>query len=152
VVARSFAIRQASRARVLRGSDDALYRARLAARCRKAGVECWDWPWSSLRAHLSGRDDALVIVAPLFTRLGRIGALIDTESEPALMAQLRAAESTGRSLSGGGFRARLEQIVERRLRRQKPGRKAAMASATEDLFGENGLRRTDDVPGNQGNM
>jgi putative transposase len=38
-------------------------RARL---CRR--VE--DWPWSSARAHLSGRDDAVVSVKPMLDRIG----------------------------------------------------------------------------------
>ena len=29
-----------------------------------------DWAWSSIRAHLDGRDDGLVTVAPLLDRLG----------------------------------------------------------------------------------
>ena len=36
-------------------------RARLAARA-------WDWPHSSVRAHLAGRDDELVSVRPLLDR------------------------------------------------------------------------------------
>jgi putative transposase len=31
-----------------------------------------DWAWSSLRAHLDGRDDGLVTVAPLLDRLGSV--------------------------------------------------------------------------------
>lgn len=38
-------------------------RARLVARPQ-------DWPWSSARAHLAGRDDGLVTVAPLLERIG----------------------------------------------------------------------------------
>jgi hypothetical protein len=49
-------------------------RARLAQRPQ-------DWAWSSLRAHLAGRDDGLVTVAPLLERLGGITALVDTESD-----------------------------------------------------------------------
>ena len=36
-------------------------RARLVARAE-------DWPWSSVRAHLEGRNDALVHAAPLSSR------------------------------------------------------------------------------------
>jgi len=38
-------------------------RARLVARAQ-------DWAWSSVRAHLAGRDDGLVQVAPLIERVG----------------------------------------------------------------------------------
>jgi putative transposase len=57
-----------------------------------------DWPWSSLPAHLLGRDDGLVRVAPLNERLGRIDALIDIEPDPEAVGRLRAAEALdGRS-------------------------------------------------------
>ena len=38
------------------------------ARLRRASRG--DWPWSSARAHLTGRDDGLVEVAPLLERIG----------------------------------------------------------------------------------
>ena len=92
-------------------------RARLAARPQ-------DWPWSSLRAHLAERDDGLVRVSPLIARLGRITALVDTEPEASAVAALRAAESIGRPLGADDFVADLERRLGRKLRRQKPGRKA----------------------------
>ena len=93
-----------------------------------------DWPWSSLRAYLDGRDDGLVTVAPLLERLGSITALIDTELEEAALARLRAAETTGRPLGSDDFVTRLEDLVQRRLRRQKPGRKANAPGSSGDLF------------------
>jgi len=46
-------------------------RARLASRAQ-------DWRWSSVRAHLVGRDDGLAIVAPMLERCnGRFGDPID---------------------------------------------------------------------------
>jgi putative transposase len=95
-------------------------RARLVARPQ-------DWEWSSLRAHLAGRDDPLVRVAPLIERLGRITALIETEPETGAFAALRAAESHGRPLGSDSFVAGLERRLRRRLRRslrrKKPGPK-----------------------------
>jgi hypothetical protein len=88
---------------------------------------------------------------PLIERLGRITALIDVEPEAAVLAQLRGAESTGRPLSADACVARLEQMVQRRLRRQTPGRKARAPSDTQDLFGES-VGRAGDGSGNQGNM
>jgi hypothetical protein len=38
-------------------------------------------------------------VAPLIERLGRIDALIDVEPEAAVLARVRAAETTGRPLA-----------------------------------------------------
>jgi putative transposase len=103
-------------------------RARLVARPQ-------DWAWSSLRAHLAARDDRLVTVAPLIERLGRIEALIDTEPEAAVLARLRAAETTGRPLGTDDFVARLEALMRRTLRPRKPGPKAnADTSTMADLF------------------
>ena len=49
-----------------------------------------DWPWSSLGAHLAGRDDGLVEVAPLLERCGgRFADLIAQEPDPARIAALR---------------------------------------------------------------
>ena len=93
-----------------------------------------DWAWSSLRAHLAGRDDSLVTVAPFLGRLGSMTALIDTEPEEVALARLRAAEATGRPLGSDDFVTRLEDLVQRRLRRQKPGRKASAPESAGDLF------------------
>ena len=46
-----------------------------------------DWRWSSVSAHLAGRDDGLVEVAPLLERCGaRFAALIAEEPDPAKIA------------------------------------------------------------------
>src|SRR5208282_2221578 len=44
-------------------------RARLVARAQ-------DWRWSSVRAHLAGKDDELVTVKPLLDRAGDFAALL----------------------------------------------------------------------------
>ena len=95
-----------------------------------------DRAWSSLRAHLDGCDDGLVTVAPLLDRLGSVTALIDIEPEAVALARLRAAETTGRPLGSDDFVTRLEDLMRRRLRRQKPGgkprrRRARMTSSRE---------------------
>ena len=93
-------------------------RARLVARAQ-------DWEWSSARAHLSGRDDGLVRVAPLIERVGRFVDLIGLETDQIPFAALREAESTGRPLGSDDFVAELERLTGRRLRRRKPGRKSS---------------------------
>jgi REP-associated tyrosine transposase len=91
-------------------------RARLVAHVQ-------DWAWSSARAHLAGRDDALVRVAPLLDRVGRFCDLIDDDSDRTAFAALRAAESTGRALGSGELVATLERVTGRRLQPRRPGRK-----------------------------
>lgn len=70
------------------------------------------WPWSSVRAHLAGRDDGLVTTAPLLERVGDFDAwLIDQPPGWSEAADaLRAAERTGRPV---GDRAFLERIGRR---------------------------------------
>ncbi len=100
-------------------------RARLAARPE-------DWPWSSVRAHLAGRDDGLVEVAPLLERCGgRFADLIAEAPDPARIAALRAAETIGRPLGAAGFLDRLAALTGRDPRPGKRGRKPRAASATE---------------------
>ena len=93
-------------------------RARLVARAE-------DWPWSSVRAHLAGRDDGLVTVAPVLSRVADFTALLtpDRADEDAF-AKIRLAEGTGRPLANADFIAGLEKILGRPIARRAPGRKA----------------------------
>ena len=91
-------------------------RARLVERAQ-------DWAWSSARAHLAGRDDGLVRVAPLIERVGPIAELFEAETDYRPFAALRAAEGNERPLGGDDFVMQIERVVGRRLRPLKPGRK-----------------------------
>jgi putative transposase len=95
-------------------------RARLVARAE-------DWPWSSVRAHLAGADDALVSVGPLRTRIADFAALLAASERDSGFAALRAAEQTGRPLGNADFVAGLERLLGRRIARRAPGRKPAQA-------------------------
>jgi putative transposase len=91
-----------------------------------------DWPWSSVRAHLSGCEDGLVRVEPVLERVRDFAALIhsDTSDENAFMA-LRNAEKTGRALGTADFVADLERRLGRRIARRAPGRKPAAINAAQ---------------------
>ena len=95
-------------------------RARLAR-------EAADWPWSSARAHLAGRDDGVVAVAPLLERAGDWAGFLAAGLAPEAHAAIRAAERTGRPLGGAAFTQRLERALGRVLAPQKPGRKPRAA-------------------------
>jgi putative transposase len=83
-----------------------------------------DWPWSSVPAHLAGRNDSLVEVAPLLSRCGgRFADLIADEPAAALVAGLRAAETIGRPLGSPPFLDRLAALAGRDPRPHKRGRK-----------------------------
>ncbi len=102
-------------------------RARLVRRAR-------DWPWSSVRAHLRGRDDELVSVAPLLDRAaGRFADLIETGPTPEELAAIRAAETIGRPLGSPKFLDRLEAKLGRPLR---PGRRGRPKRAEVDKLGK----------------
>jgi len=91
-------------------------RARLVRRAE-------DWPWSSARAHLTGRSDGL-------TEIGALG--IATADWPSFLAQglddtsleaIRRGERTGRPTGDGDFVARLESNTGRQLAPRKRGPK-----------------------------
>ena len=79
-------------------------RARLVARAE-------DWAWSSVRAHLAGKDDCVVKVAPALERLGDFGAFLGEAFDEAFTyAALRQAETIGRPV---GSQQWLEDMQQR---------------------------------------
>ena len=94
-------------------------RARLVERAE-------DWRWSSVGAHLSGRDDGLASVAPLIERYGRFADLIETGPPAEALSALRASETIGRPLGSPAFLDQLAAAVGRdpRPRRRGPKPKA----------------------------
>jgi len=91
-------------------------RANLAAHPR-------DWKWSSARAHLSGRDDGLVSVAPLMKRVDDWKAFLAAGLEAGARDKIRAAERTGRPLGAQAFLRKLEKRLDRPLAPGKRGPK-----------------------------
>src|SRR5258706_10140002 len=89
-------------------------RARLVTRAE-------EWPWSSVRAHLAGRDDVLVRVKPVLDLVGDFFRLLvaDTRDEAAFAA-VRSAEGNGRPLANADFIAGLERLLRRRIARRAP--------------------------------
>jgi putative transposase len=81
-----------------------------------------DWPYSSVGAHLAGRNDAVVDVAPVLERFPDFRALIEAGGRAGEFDALRRGEGSGRPLGDDAFVARLGQRIGRRLDRGKPGR------------------------------
>ncbi len=81
-----------------------------------------EWRWSSARAHLSGRDDCLVRVAPLLEIVGDWKALLDSALPEEDLKLLRGHARTGRPLGDETFVERLERLVGRVLKPKKGGR------------------------------
>ncbi len=98
-------------------------RAKLVKRAR-------DWQWSSARAHLKGRDDGLVTVAPLLNLVPDWSAFLGAGLSDAEYETIRRGERTGRPLGTPGFIAKLEKRLGRPLARRKPGPKPKLAAAT----------------------
>jgi putative transposase len=86
---------------------------------RRAG----DWPWSSARAHLAGRDDCLVEVAPLLTMAPDWNAFLNSALPEEDFRAIRRHARTGRPLGDEAFLGRLEDMVGRVLKPQNPGPK-----------------------------
>jgi putative transposase len=82
-----------------------------------------DWPWSSARAHLAGRDDSLTEVAPLLSMIPNWQAFLDSALSEDELHSLRNHARTGRPLGGEAFLDRLEAQLDRNLRPKPPGRK-----------------------------
>jgi putative transposase len=96
----------------------------------KAGLvaRAEDWPWSSARAHVTGKRDGLTDLAPLagvhrnwraMLRSGLEAGDLSPEAEAAIEAHQR----TGRPWGDEVFLERLEDATGRQLKRQKPGPK-----------------------------
>ena len=96
-------------------------RARLVERAE-------DWPGSGVRAHLAGRDDGLVEVAPLLSRCGGRFADLIAEEADAPLAALLAAETIGRPLGPSAFLDRIAALAGRDPRPKKRGRNPRLAA------------------------
>lgn len=81
------------------------------------------WPWSSARAHLAGKDDDLVKVAPLLEIAGDWKLFLAGAEAEEQTNDIRKHERTGRPLGSEGFIEKLESALERTLKRGKPGPK-----------------------------
>ena len=83
----------------------------------------WHYRWSSARAHVAGRDDALVKAKPLLDRVDDWKDFVRIREDEAERETLRLHERTGRPLGSDKFIAKVERIAGRLLRKQKPGPK-----------------------------
>jgi putative transposase len=101
-------------------------RARLVSRAQ-------DWPWSSVRAHLAGKDDGLVAVKPVLDRVGDFAQLLVGEAaDEDVFRAIRLAEGSGRPLATPEFIAGLERLLGRPIARRAPGRKRRVQSPPQD--------------------
>lgn len=80
--------------------------------------------WSSAAAHLKGKDDLLVKARPLLKMVNsswkKFLAVDVGESE---IEVLRRHERTGRPMGADAIIEKLERLLDRKLKHQKPGPK-----------------------------
>ena len=87
-----------------------------------------EWPWSSVRAHLAGRDDALVTVRPVLDLVPRFADLLSLSlSEQRELEAFESLGANGRPLGDAQFIALAEHKLGRSLRRKKPGPRPRLA-------------------------
>ena len=81
-----------------------------------------DYPWSSARAHLKGKDDQLVKVAPLLELVPDWAGFLELSSNEDVDA-IHLHERTGRPMGTKEFVENLEKVLGRQLCPRKPGPK-----------------------------
>jgi putative transposase len=83
----------------------------------------WRWGCSSAAAHVAGRDDGLLHVAPLLERVKDWREYLREPLEAKEEELWRHHERTGRPLGEPAFLDRVERLLGRIVRPAKPGRK-----------------------------
>jgi putative transposase len=90
-----------------------------------------DWPWSSARAHLSGRDDRITTLAPLLDRVGDFAAFLEAPEDEAAVCAIRRSRTTGRPVGGEAWIRALEASLGRPLAPARPGPRPKAATASQ---------------------
>lgn len=92
------------------------YRARLTDKAEK-------YPWSSAAAHIKGIDDQLVKVSPLLDMVDDWRGFLSEDVSAKEIDRFQHHERTGRPLGDDGFVTNIEKVVNRLIKKQKPGPK-----------------------------
>lgn len=87
-----------------------------------------EWPWSSARAHLCGRDDGFVEVAPMRQRVADWSAYLAEGSSGEFLETVSQHTRTGRPLGAQEFVRALEDRLQRPLALRPAGRKPLQRS------------------------
>ena len=112
----SFAMDKASLPLIMRFVEQSAVRSRVAKSAR-------DWRWSSATAHLKGKADGFVDVAPLLKAEKNWKDAVAKPLAPAELKAIAASENTGRPFGSPAFVAAVEKRLGRTLARQRPGPK-----------------------------
>ncbi|MBT7952847.1 MAG: transposase [Gammaproteobacteria bacterium] len=82
-----------------------------------------EWTWSSVHAHLAGKDDMLVSVKPMLERINNWQNFLATYESSEELTTIRRHSRTGRPAGNEGFLDKLEAMTGRSFRRAKTGPK-----------------------------
>ena len=85
------------------------------------------YAWNSIHAHLAGKDDGLVSVKPLRDLVADWPGFLRQGLDDNELQTLRRHERTGRPAGNDKFIGRLENRLQRVLKKQKPGPKPSSA-------------------------
>lgn len=91
-----------------------------------------EWKWSSVRAHLAGVDDELVVVRPILDRIANFADLLREDKDEDFV-ELRRSESSGRPVGTTEFVTGLEKLLGRNIARRAPGRKPGCTAIGDQL-------------------
>jgi putative transposase len=81
-----------------------------------------DWPWSTAKAHMSRKDNILVKTKPLLKLSGKPWkTFLSSDAQEHEISLFRKHERTGRPLGEDIFIEKLEKLLDRSLKLQKPG-------------------------------
>jgi len=93
----------------------------VARLCRRP----YDWPWSSVAAHVSGVVDELVSMQPMLDRVGDwLAYLSEVNEHKEVNPCIKRHARTGRPMGDESFVSMLETITGKSLAPKKPGRKS----------------------------
>ena len=95
-----------------------------------------EWGWSSARAGLAGKDDAVAVVAPILESVGDFSIFLGEAPDQAAVTAIRRSRSTGRPVGAQDWIKALEARLSRDLAAAKRGPKprAAPGDGQDDLF------------------
>jgi len=82
-----------------------------------------DWKWSSVHAHLKGKNDGLTSIEPVIARTGKFSKFLRQNWNDEDFDTFRKAEIVGRPVGSDDFIKNLETKLDRKLFPQKRGRK-----------------------------
>lgn len=82
-----------------------------------------EWQWSSARTHISGKDDGLVEVRPMLDRVDCWVDYLKCQCIDINNDGIRKHTRTGRPAGDDSFIDTVETLIQRRLKKQKPGPK-----------------------------